>query len=126
MDVHSTDYTLCAMGPVIRPGDRVFANVQVAPDHRNMILSIEDLKQKPGVDDTHDIECGYGAGCLGYSPCNRLTGAGAKCVILAATAMLTGQGQRIRTDSRDAHLIAQCLSYGGHHPVYTGRVGRSR
>ena len=32
--------------------------------------------------------------------------------------MLTEQGQRIKTDSRDAHLIAQCLSYGGYHPVY--------
>jgi transposase len=45
-------------------------------------------------------------------------GAGIKCVILAPTTMLSQQGQRIKTDSRDAHLIAQCLSYGGYHPVY--------
>lgn len=32
--------------------------------------------------------------------------------------MLTQQGQRIKTDKRDAHLIAQCLCYGGYHPVY--------
>ena len=44
--------------------------------------------------------------------------AGVKCVILAPTTMLTEQGQRVKTDSRDAHLIAQCLSYGGYHPVY--------
>ena len=32
--------------------------------------------------------------------------------------MLTQQGNRIKTDKRDARLIAQCLSYGGYHPVY--------
>lgn len=118
MDVHSTNYTLCAMEPVIGAEDRVFANIQVAPDYKNIILFIENLKQKLGMNDTYDIECGYEAGCLGYSLYNQLTGAGVKCVILAPTTMLTEQGQRIKTDSRDAHLIAQCLSYGGYHPVY--------
>ena len=118
MDVHSTNYTLCAMEPVIGAEDRVFANIQVTPDYKNVILFIENLKQKLGVNNTYDIECGYEAGCLGYSLYNQLTAAGVKCVILAPTTMLTEQGQRIKTDSRDAHLIAQCLSYGGYHPVY--------
>ena len=118
MDVHSTNYTLCAMEPVIGAEDRVFANVQVTPDYKNIILFIENLKQKLGLNDTYDIECGYEAGCLGYSLYNQLTAAGVKCVILAPTTMLTEQGQRIKTDSRDAHLIAQCLSYGGYHPIY--------
>ena len=118
MDVHSTNYTLCAMEPVIGAEDRVFAKVQVTPDYKNIILFIENLKQKLGMNDTYDIECGYEAGCLGYSLYNQLTTAGVKCVILAPTTMLTEQGQRIKTDSRDAHLIAQCLSYGGYHPVY--------
>ena len=118
MDVHSTNYTLCAMEPVIGAEDRVFANIQVTPDYKNIILFIENLKQKLGVNDTYDIECGYEAGCLGYSLYNQLTEAGVKCVILAPTTMLTEQGQRIKTDTRDAHLIAQCLSYGGYHPVY--------
>ena len=118
MDVHSTNYTLCAMEPVIGAEDRVFATVQVTPDYKNIILFIENLKQKLGRNNTYDIECGYEAGCLGYSLYNQLTAAGVKCVILAPTTMLTEQGQRIKTDSRDAHLIAQCLSYGGYHPVY--------
>lgn len=118
MDVHSTNYTLCAMEPVIGAKDRVFANIQVTPDYKNIILFIENLKQKLGSKDTYDIECGYEAGCLGYSLYNQLTEAGVKCVILAPTTMLTEQGQRIKTDTRDAHLIAQCLSYGGYHPVY--------
>lgn len=58
------------------------------------------------------------AGCLGYSLYNQLTAAGVKCVILALTTMLTQQGKRVKTDARDALMIAQCLSYGGYHAVH--------
>lgn len=27
-------------------------------------------------------------------------------------------GKRVKTDARDALMIAQCLSYGGYHAVY--------
>ena len=118
MDVHSTNYTLCAMEPVIGAEDRVFANIQVTPDYKNILMFIENLKLKLGLEDTYDIECGYEAGCPGYPLYNQLTASGVKCVILAPATMLTQQGQRIKTDARDAHMIAQCLSYGGYHPVY--------
>ena len=48
--------------------------------------------------DDYSIECGYEAGCLGYTLYHQLTNARLKCVILAPTIMLTQQGQR--TDSR--------------------------
>ena len=118
MDVHSTNYTLCAMEPTIGAEDRIFGQVQVAPDYKEVICFIESLKMKLGFFDHYSIECGYEAGCLGYSLYHQLTEAGVKCVILAPTTMLTPQGQRIKTDKRDAHLIAQCLCYGGYHPVY--------
>lgn len=118
MDVHSTNYTLCAMEPVIGEEDRVFATVKVTPDYKNILMFIANLKMKLGLDNEYDIQCGYEAGCLGYSLYNQLTAAGIKCVILAPTTMLTQQGVRIKTDARDAHMIAQCLSYGGYHAVY--------
>lgn len=118
MDVHSTNYTLCAMEPVIGEEDRVFATIKVTPDYKNILMFIENLKQKLGPDNQYDIQCGYEAGCLGYSLYNQLTAAGVKCVILAPTTMLTQQGTRIKTDARDARMIAQCLSYGGYHAVY--------
>ena len=118
MDVHSTNYTLCAMEPVIGEEDRVFATIKVTPDYKNILMFIENLKMKLGMDNKYDIQCGYEAGCLGYSLYNQLTSAGVKCVILAPTTMLTQQGVRIKTDARDAHMIAQCLSYGGYHAVY--------
>lgn len=118
MDVHSKNYTLCAMEPVIGAEDRIFANIKVTPDYKNILMFIENLKQKLGSNDTYDIECGYEAGCPEYSLYNQLTVAGVKCVILAPTTMLTQQGKRIKTDARDARMIAQCLAYGGYHPVY--------
>lgn len=81
-------------------------------------MFIENLKQKLGGGDDYSIECGYEAGCLGYSLYNQLTASGVKCVILAPTTMLTQQGKRVKTDARDALMIAQCLAYGGYHPVY--------
>ena len=118
MDVHTTNYTLCAMEPIIGEDDRVFATIKVTPDYKNILLFIENLKMKLGLNDEYDIQCGYEAGCLGYSLYNQLAAAGVKCVILALTTMLTPQGVRIKTDMRDAYMIAQCLSYGGYHAVY--------
>ena len=118
MDVHSTNFTLCAMEPTIGAEDRVFDNIQVAPEYKAVIAFIESLKVKLGYQDTYSVECGYEAGCLGYTLYNQLNKVGIKCVILAPTTMLTQQGNRIKTDKRDAHLIAQCLCCGGYHPAY--------
>lgn len=118
MDVHSTNYTLCAMEPVLDGEDRIFANIQVTPDYKNVIQFISQLKSKLGSSDTYSIECGYEAGCLGYSLYHQLMDAGVKCTILAPTTMLTQQGKRVKTDKRDALMIAQCLSYGGYHAVH--------
>ena len=118
MDVHSTNYTLCAMEPTIGAEDRIYGEIQVAPDYKEVLRFIDSLKKKLGPDNEYSIECGYEAGCLGYTLYHQLTDAGVKCVILAPTTMLTQQGKRVKTDKRDAHLIAQCLCYGGYHPVY--------
>ncbi|MBP3900253.1 MAG: IS110 family transposase [Blautia sp.] len=118
MDVHSTNFTLCAMEPTIGSEDRIFGNITVAPDYKNVILFIESLRMKLGLNDEYSIECGYEAGCLGYTLYHQLTDAGIKCVILAPSTMLSPQGKQIKTDKRDALLIAKCLCYGGYHPVH--------
>ena len=51
MDVHSTNYTLCAMEPTVGAEDRVFGEIQVAPDYKEIILFIESLKMKLGFQD---------------------------------------------------------------------------
>ena len=118
MDVHSTNYTLCAVEPTIGAEDRFFGEIQVSPDYKEIVSFIKSLMLKLGSQDNYSIECGYEAGCLGYTLYHQLTNAGIKCTILAPTTMLTTQGKRIKTDRRDARLIAHCLSYGGYHPVY--------
>ena len=40
MDVHTTNYTLCAMEPIIGEDDRVFATIKVTPDYKNILLFI--------------------------------------------------------------------------------------
>lgn len=118
MDVHTTSFTLCAIEPVIGSDDRILATVKTSPDYKNILMLIFDLKQKLGKDDEYDIECGYEAGCLGYSIYNQLTAAGVKCTIIAPSTMMTPKGKRIKTDARDALTIAQCLAYGCYSAVY--------
>ena len=43
LDVHSTNYTLCAIEPVLGAEDRIFANIQVAPDYKNILYFIANL-----------------------------------------------------------------------------------
>ena len=118
MDVHSKKYALCALEPKIGEEDCILASIEVTADYKNILRFIEDLKLKLGAGNDYDIVCGYEAGCLGYSLYNQLTAAGVKCVILAPTTMLTPQGKRVKTDARDALMIAQCLGHGGYRPVY--------
>ena len=51
MDVHSTNYTLCAMEPVLDGEDRIFTNIQVTPDYNNVIQFIDNLKERLGSSD---------------------------------------------------------------------------
>jgi len=62
-------------GTIIGEDDRVFANIQVTPDYKNILMLIENLKLKLDIDNEYDIQCGYEAGYLGYSLYNQLTAA---------------------------------------------------
>lgn len=120
MDVHTTNFTLCALESKFGEEGQILANITVGPDHKNVLDFIRRIKEKmdPKGQDEIDVECGYEAGCLGYSLFHTLTACKLKCRILAPTTMLSEQGPRIKTDRRDAKLIAQCLSNGGYHAVH--------
>lgn len=63
--------------------------------------------------------CGYEAGCLGYTLYHQLTEHGVKCVILAPTTMSKpAGGKKIKTDKRDAALIARCLAHNDYKAVH--------
>ena len=42
MDVHTTNYTLCAMEPTFGPEERIFGEIQVSPDYKEVICFIEN------------------------------------------------------------------------------------
>ncbi len=65
MDVHSTNYTLCAIEPRFDGDDTIYANVKVTSNPNNIMQFIEKLKSK--IKDGCDILCGYEAGYLGFS-----------------------------------------------------------
>ena len=116
MDVHSTNYTLCIVEPKLEGDPELLYEVQVDPDYLNILKVITNLKKKYKEDILH-ITCGYEAGCLGYTLYHQLDKAGIKCVILAPSTMEIG-GKRIKTDKRDAWLIAKCLANGGYSAVH--------
>ncbi len=55
MDVHSTNYNLCAMEPVFDGEDRIFANIKVTPDYKNVLQFIENLKNMLGPNDSYSM-----------------------------------------------------------------------
>lgn len=118
MDVHSKSFSLCALEPVLGADDHIFATTTVPADYHNVTQFINNLLKKLGSADTFSVECGYEAGCLGYSLYRQLEACHVKCSILAPSTMLTQNGKRIKTDSRDAKLIAKCLAYNTYHRVH--------
>lgn len=112
MDVHSTNYTLCAF---TIEGQKVFGRTTIKPDSKELVKYLETLNKQLG--GTAEFECGYEAGCLGYTLYHELTAKGYKCVILAPTTM-PSTAREIKTDKRDALKIAKCLAYGTYSAVH--------
>ena len=111
MDVHSTNYTLCAY---MFEGKNSFARTTINPKIDELLKYLANLQQHyPG----YELVCGYEAGCLGYSLFHQLTRNKYKCIILAPTTM-PSTPKEIKTDRRDALKIAQCLAYGTYSPVH--------
>ena len=118
IDVHKDKFALVAVLLVLGAQDQILGEIEVGSDYKEILAFIESIKQKALPGQTYSFVCGYEAGCLGYVLYHQLTAAGVRCVIMAPTTMLSEQGKRIKTDRRDARLIAKCLCCNGYHPVY--------
>ena len=109
-DVHSKTFNLCAIEANIAGEDKILGSTQVTADYHEVVKFIEGLKKKLNTInpvDTFDIECGYEAGCLGFSLRNQLATMHIKCHILAPSTILQPNGKRVKTDARDAEWIAK-------------------
>ena len=112
MDVHTTNYTLCAFTVA---GQKPFSRTTINPDINELVKYLKTLEKELGSD--VEFLCGYEAGCLGYTLYHELTAKGYKCVILAPTTM-PSTAVEIKTDKRDALKIARCLAFGTYSPVH--------
>ena len=110
MDVHKESFTFCAY-TIDAEKSSHFQRTEA--DYKNVLRYLEFLRTVYGND--ANFICGYEAGCLGYTLYHQLTEHHVNCVILAPTTMLEQRSKkRIKTDKRDAEIIAKCLAQ--HNP----------
>lgn len=114
MDVHKETFSLCC-----------YTNEKEKPEypqkvtaHYSKVLNyLEAMRFHYG--DNANFICGYEAGCLGFTLYHQLTQHNVKCIILAPTTMAKpAKGKKIKTDKRDAALIARCLAHHDYSPVH--------
>ena len=117
MDVHSTSYTLATFAP----GDREARfELKIAPECDQIVSYLNSVRRQVERE-LGEVEfvCGYEAGCLGYTLYHQLTGKGVACVIVAPTTILEAKSKRrVKTDRRDAALLAKSLAFGTYHAVH--------
>lgn len=114
IDAHKSSFSLCCYAP---EGDKSFGVRKTASDYKEVLKYLQNMRDFYGEETT--FVCGYEAGCLGYTLYRQLSSAGVNCIILAPTTMLsTASNRRIKTDKRDAELIAKSLAYHGYSPVH--------
>jgi transposase len=113
MDVHKESFSLCTF---TIEEDKASHHQRIDADFKNVLKYLEYLRTIYG--DNVNFVCGYEAGCLGYSLYHQLTNHNVNCVILAPTTMLEQRSRkRIKTDKRDAEIIARCLAQHNYSPV---------
>lgn len=114
MDVHKETFSLCCYTNEMEKAEYP----QRVEGHYSKVLNyLEAMKFHYG-DDARFI-CGYEAGCLGFTLYHQLTAHGVKCVILAPTTMaVSSNHKRLKTDKRDAEIIARCLAHHDYSPVH--------
>ena len=113
MDVHSSNFTLCCY---TIEGEQVFYVQKIEPDYKLILKYLEWVRAR--FNGEAQFICGYEAGCMGYTLYHQLTAHNVKCIILAPTTMAITGKNRIKTDKRDAGIIAKCLAYRTYSPVH--------
>ncbi len=114
MDVHKESFSLCAY---TIDSEKASYFQRTEADYKKVLKYLEFLRTIYG--DEASFICGYEAGCLGYSLYHQLAAQNVKCVILAPTTMLEQRSKkRIKTDKRDAEIIAKCLAQRNYSSVH--------
>lgn len=113
MDVHKESFSLCCY---TIEDDSAKYTQKVQADYKMILKYIAGMRSIYG--ETADFICGYEAGCLGFALYHQLVDHGQECIVLAPTTMMEKGRKRVKTDKRDAVLIAKCLAYHSYSPVH--------
>ncbi len=113
MDVHKETFSLCCY---TNEKEQAEYPQKVDAHYSKVLNYIEAMRFHYGNDVL--FICGYEAGCLGFTLYHQLVEHNVKCVILAPTTMPQQKGRKkVKTDKRDAALIARCLAHHDYSPV---------
>ncbi len=114
MDVHKENFSLCCY---TNEKEQPEYCQKVEGQYSKVLNYLEAMRFHYG--DNAVFICGYEAGCLGFTLYHQLTEHNVKCIILAPTTMSKPTGKKkIKTDKRDAALIARCLAHHDYSPVH--------
>ncbi len=119
MDVHTTNYTLCAFSLETQ---RPYCELQIKPEFEELKKYLTNLDKRQG--GGNHFVCGYEAGCLGYSLYKEISyypwkGFSVECIIMAPSTMPSSvKDKTMKNDVIDARRIAEYLCYGQYKSVY--------
>ena len=113
MDVHKESYTMCCY---TFEEDKIQYQQKIKSDYKQVLKYLEQVRKC--YDREIDYVCGYEAGCLGYALYNQLTAHSVKCIIMAPTTMAITNTNRVKTDRKDAGIIARCLAFHTYSEVH--------
>ena len=114
MDVHKETFSLCCY---TNEKEKAEYPQKVDGHYSKVINYIEAMRFHYGDDAT--FICGYEAGCLGFTLYHQLTDHNVKCIVMAPTTLLKPSGKKkVKTDKRDAALLARCLAHRDYCPVH--------
>ena len=100
LDVHARSVVACALDDVTGELSRA----RLVPDNETILAWLRQL--------AGPVAVVYEAGPTGYGLARFLTGRGVRCVVAAPSKMHRPSGDRVKTDARDALLLARLLRLG--------------
>jgi transposase len=100
LDVHARSVVACALDD--RTGE--LSKARLVPDNETILAWLHAL---PG-----PVAVVYEAGPTGFGLARFLTGHGVRCVVAAPSKMHRPSGDRVKTDAKDALLLARLLRLG--------------
>lgn len=109
LDVHKDSISACCF----TKGNETFSGeVRIEPTAGAVVKYLNKMRRAAFAEGTEFIVA-YEAGGAGYSLYRALKDKDVDCIILAPTTMKrTIQEEKMKTDKRDARMIARCLAYG--------------